>query len=324
MASYKLFIIVLVVPILFGGKAVDKPLFTVNGYGPDKWASIWLLELRSPMRRKVELVTVAQMVGIDESFVFDVEGAILSRDGKNTTYDKLIENLNSPDYVASMVGEYIREIEIDAWSGEVSLESRVVEQGFRSMQLRYGRGEVTKACYLEFFDNVAAEIEVEGLLKLKSPDELIPAAQCLEPDGSSTQVARSILDLSVPILPLQDVLHLTANNQSPIYLDTRETWEFEEGHIPGAQNLKLREIDEESAQDFLEDSLVIAYCVKDFRGYEAARKLRSYGVNAAIMTPHGLRGWIEADLPVEGPRGLPTDQAMAELKRIALNAVEAQ
>ena len=321
---FPVFFLTFLLPLISVGKPYERGLYTLAGTGPDKWASVWLIERYHHSAPKVRIVGHGEISALDKYQLFDVEGAVFQRTGKSTTYASLLSSISPVQLVATLLGDLIHEIEINAWSGEVSLESRVVEQAFRSMQLRYGREAVTKACYLDFFDNVAVEIEIEGLLRLESPDELIPEAQCLESEDSSTQVSKSVIDSSVPTLPLQDILRLIVNNQSPVYIDTRETWEFEEGHIPGAQNLKLREINEKSAQAFLQDSLVIAYCVKDFRGYEAARKLRSYGVNAAIMTPHGLRGWIEADLPVAGPRGMPAEQAMAELKRVALNSVEAQ
>ena len=293
---------------------------TTYGTGPDKWASLWLIT-RFVGGAKVHVILNNSAVS-EEAVSFDVEGSALNRTGERTSYSEIKSFYILNDIITVAIGQILHEIEIGAWSGEVSLESRIVEQGFRNMQLRHGRDKVTKECYLNFFDNVAARIEVEGLLKLASPNDLIPNSDCM--DRKDPWQQEEAFNLAVPTLALLDVLRPMAAGDSPVFIDTRETWEFEEGHIPGAQNLKLREINEESAQTFLKDSLVIAYCVKDFRGYEAARKLRSYGVNAAIMTPHGLRGWIEAGLPVAGPRGLPADKATAELKRVALKSVEAQ
>ena len=294
--------------------------YTSFGTGPDKWASVWYIERK--LSRKVYFSKNYLKISSKRVILFDVEGSELNRTSELTSYEAVTTYFPLEDRAVAFVGKHVHEIEIDAWSGEVSLESRIVEQGFRNMQLRYGREKVTKACYLEFFDKVAARIEIDALLKLASPNDLIPNTKCMDQKDPWQQEV--VFDFAVPTLALPDVLQPIAAGDSPVFIDTRETWEFEEGHIPGAQNLKLREIDEESAQTFLKDSLVIAYCVKDFRGYEAARKLRSYGVNAAIMTPHGLRGWIEAGLPVAGPRGLPADKATAELKRVALKSVEAQ
>jgi len=56
--------------------------------------------------------------------------------------------------------------------------------------------------------------------------------------------------------------------------------------------------------------------VKDFRGYEVAKKLRKQGINAAIMNPYGIKGWIAAGLPVAG-RGLSESEALKQLQDLA-------
>jgi len=188
-------------------------------------------------------------------------------------------------------------------------------QGRFHMQLRHGRESVGKACYVQFFDNVSRHIDNNELANLSSPEKLIPDSDCLSTRKAGEKPA--VLDTAVPTLALKEVLSLTSGRAKPLFLDTRETWEFEEGHIPGAINMKLREINQQSAKSLLMEKTVIAYCVKDFRGYEAARKLRLLGVNAVIMTPHGMRGWIEAGLPVAGSRGKTESIAMSELVHIA-------
>jgi len=292
----------------------EKILYTAPGTGPDKWASIWYLETQAAKELQVKIGSDEALIGKQANELIDVESALLKRTGSSTTYSAIRQAYPSQSPIATVVGKLIQEIEISAWSGDVSLESRIVEQGFRNMQLRYGRDKVSKACYLDFFDNVAVHIKADDLADINSPDSLIPNEACLSGSQSNRGVAKSIY---VQLLPLNDVLGMISRGSGTVFLDTRETWEYEEGHIPGAINMKLREINSQTVNQLRTANTVIAYCVKDFRGYEAARKLRTLGINAAIMTPHGMRGWIEAQLPVAGSRGVSESQGASELQRIA-------
>jgi len=133
--------------------------------------------------------------------------------------------------------------------------------------------------------------------------------------GNNTQVAE---------LDLPTVLATMESKKQLVFIDTREAFEFREGHIPGAINLTLRQIeslDENSTvmQSLVDADLVIAYCVKDFRGFEAARKLRKLGVNAAIMNPYGIKGWRNAGLPIVGSRGLSEPAALTAMQSILLD-----
>ena len=77
-----------------------------------------------------------------------------------------------------------------------------------------------------------------------------------------------------------------------LFIDTREKEEFNEGHIPGAIHLRLVDIDKADLSRLKDYDFVVPYCLKDFRGYEVARKLKSIGFdNVFMMTPSGLRGW---------------------------------
>jgi rhodanese-related sulfurtransferase len=102
-----------------------------------------------------------------------------------------------------------------------------------------------------------------------------------------------------------------------VFVDTRETQEFEESHIPGALNIKLRDIDAQSVAVLKGADLVISYCLKDFRGYEVARKLMHHGVdNSAVMNPHGYVAWRTLGLPIAS-RGGQKAAALARLDSCA-------
>jgi len=153
------------------------------------------------------------------------------------------------------------------------------------------------------------------VLETTSPQALRPEPDCLdvgEPGGSP-----SADGAAVETLPLATTLRRVGDGENVVFVDTRERWEYDEGHIPGAINLRLRDVDEHAAERFADADLVIAYCVKDFRGYEVAKALRGLDVPAAIMTPHGMRGWIAAGLPVAGGEHLSEADGVSAVRRLA-------
>ena len=216
------------------------------------------------------------------------------------------------------MADLVHEIEIDAWRTEPSLESRIVEQGFRGMQIEFGREAVTQDCYVRFFDAVAARID-DGSLADTTPAALRPDPACLEvgaAPGPSVPAGRAVATLD-----LGTTLRRIGDGDRVVFVDTRERFEYDEGHIPGAINLTLRQIGPDVVGRFEDADLVVAYCVKDFRGYEAAKALRALDVPAVIMTPHGMRGWIAAGLPVAGEAGLDEARARTALARLARTAL---
>jgi len=292
------------------GVAQSPEFATSHGYGPDKWASVWLLERAG---HDVYVLESGSSFKPNRQIIFDEMRSKYRRTDSSTTFASLRDQISEYSDGTERIRQFIYEIEIDAFSQTISQEARIVEHGFRGMQLRYGRDQVTKACYLHFFDNVAAAIETDELVSLNSKD-LIPDSSCM--DDKSGMPDEKPISVQVPTLELQAAFESYARKDNIIFVDTRETWEFEEGRIPGAINIKLREV--EGSLDLVREAdLVIAYCVKDFRGYEAARAFRKYGINAAIMKPHGMRGWIEEGLPVAGSKGLPEREALAALQALA-------
>ncbi|UCC80577.1 MAG: rhodanese-like domain-containing protein [Candidatus Zixiibacteriota bacterium] len=89
-----------------------------------------------------------------------------------------------------------------------------------------------------------------------------------------------------------------------IFLDTREEFEYDEGHIAGAINLPFDFWDD--YWEYVEPELdpekeIIAYC----GGFDcelslfAARELKSLGYEKSYIFFGGWNKWVEAGLPVE-------------------------
>ena len=122
----------------------------------------------------------------------------------------------------------------------------------------------------------------------------------------------------VPVSSTAQVLELIKQGKKVVFVDARERREWQEEHIPGAINVSLREVGTLDKRTLGDPDLVVAYCLKDFRGFEVAKALRKAGVGQSlILAELGINGWKKQGLPtvVEGKR---TDsQGMDLLARCA-------
>jgi rhodanese-related sulfurtransferase len=102
----------------------------------------------------------------------------------------------------------------------------------------------------------------------------------------------------VPVASTADVLNLIKQGKKVVFVDAREKQEWREEHIPGAINVSLREVRQLDSRTLGDPDLVVAYCLKDFRGFEVAKALRQSGVHKAlILAELGINGWKRQGLP---------------------------
>jgi len=250
------FFVVLSGMFFFSTSSANNPNIyrTTHGSGPDKWASVWLLERAGVGRVQItEKDNIAEQRGT----WFDVPGALLNRTASSTTMDALMSSLQLNDQYARKLAEIIHDIEIGAWRSERSAESEVVELGFRGLQTRFGRLQPGKRCYSVFFDRVAAALKIGSLSINTNPESLIPDASC------SQLVRKKPLEDLPRELPLVAVLEALANGKEVVFVDTREFDEFSEVRLPQAVHLPLRNINKNIAASLASADLVVAYCVKD-------------------------------------------------------------
>ena len=147
-----------------------------------------------------------------------------------------------------------------------------------------------------------------------SAKALMPAASC-----SDVKSVANTMPL-VTEMPIDNILDAIITGKKVVFLDAREDSEYIESHIPGAINVKLRDVDENVSRRYKDADIVIPYCIKDFRGYEVARALAKYGLNnAVIMRPFGLKGWNTLKLPLAGDKALTEQQAAEKLQQCALD-----
>ena len=98
----------------------------------------------------------------------------------------------------------------------------------------------------------------------------------------------------------EDLLTRVRNGEVTV-LDVRPREEFASGHLPGAINIPLSEL-EARLGEFSPDQIVVAYCRGPYcvLSYDAVARLREHGVRAQRLQD-GYPEWKIAGLPVETP-----------------------
>lgn len=298
----------------------NQQYYTWDGLEPDRWSSIWLLKRHIDPVAEISILPVGAQV--NNATAIATPTAKIKRTHGFSNYENMLKaSSNAGDVGLMRIGKIINEIEISPWSSSTPAVA-VIETQFRELQFKYNRTDVPYECYAGFFDVLysilkdAAVNDSEAYLGALGT-QLDPAYVCQL--SSNTIASKS----NAPVLeyPIAYVLKMINANKNVVFVDTREDDEFDEHHIPGAINLKLREVDASSAKQFENADLVISYCIKDFRGYEVALALSKVGVNnTGIMKPYGLKGWKDMKLPVANGN---TSEATAieALKQRAANGV---
>ncbi|HEY7636025.1 MAG TPA: MBL fold metallo-hydrolase [Gemmatimonadales bacterium] len=102
---------------------------------------------------------------------------------------------------------------------------------------------------------------------------------------------------TIESIPSQDVAEAVASNRAA-FLDVRSLEEWSAGHLPGARNLPLGELDER-LNEVPRDQPVIVHCQSGARAAIAASLLFSRGISNVQQYPGGFGDWVAAGRPVE-------------------------
>ncbi len=267
--------------------------------GIDKWASIWLIKRHIAPSANVVWLPDGED-GSDKGVLFDTEKAFYKRTGQASTFSALVDGFNVEiDFLPEFV-QLVHDVEINYWGPSKLSYSDGVENQFRRLQAEFGQEKTPMACYMAFFDNLEAqmpELQNTGMEELNNLNQLMPDASCSS-EAQREKIPRTKL---VPEWPVETVLKALQQGKQVVFVDVRETEEFDEDHIPGAINLKIRELRDFDINSIANADLVVPYCIKDFRGFEMARLLKQNGIsNVVLMRPYGLKGWMSMGLPTAG------------------------
>lgn len=90
----------------------------------------------------------------------------------------------------------------------------------------------------------------------------------------------------------------------PLVLDVREPGEFAQGHMQGARNIPLAQLEARLAElQKYRDKPVLVYCQTGARARKACAVLKAGQFTALHQLRGGLQAWLEAKLPVSKAQG---------------------
>lgn len=283
---------------------------TWRGIEPDKWATLWLIK----RHLSVDAYFLFNEPGAElpgNAALFGVPAAALRRVKGESMFRRLKRAMQLQGPALEALDQVVHDIEVNIWEAPVHPHSPWFEGIFRQLQARYERDQVPVDCYLALFDAAVALLPRADATPADYQLQLNMRADC---QGLRTPPQRAVAQLD----HLQ-VLREISLGSKVVFVDTREEQEFDEVHLPGALQLRLRDVSRQSIQPLVDADLVIPYCIKDFRGFEVASAMRRLGLRqVATLSPNGLKGWLQAGLPVVRPGESSERQASVDLMRCAM------
>lgn len=99
---------------------------------------------------------------------------------------------------------------------------------------------------------------------------------------------RSLENKEISYKKMQDMIRKDTN---VILLDVRSRQEYEEGHLEGAINMPLYEIDKQRKEKLPDKKhMIIVYCASGHRSKQAKEKLENLGYENVYHLKEGLDG----------------------------------
>ena len=90
------------------------------------------------------------------------------------------------------------------------------------------------------------------------------------------------------------------NRERAVVVDVREPEEFAAGHVTGAKNVPLNELEQKLPSAVKNKSLpLLLICATGARAQRAVATAKKLGYEQAQAVSGGLKSWKEANLPVE-------------------------
>ncbi len=90
-----------------------------------------------------------------------------------------------------------------------------------------------------------------------------------------------------------------SNRSNALFLDIRDTPDYDTGHIPDSVHIPLKQLSERSAElEKYRDRPVIAYCRSGNRSTSAGSALKKLGFENVYNLSGGISAWQSANLPV--------------------------
>ena len=286
-----------------------KKFTTWQGIEPDKWATLWLIK-RYIAPESYFLLVPPNAELPKNAISFGVPDTAIRRANKTSMFRRLQQALGNEAQEIKYIDQIIDDIEVNIWDKPSHPHSLWLEGMYRQMLERYDRDQVPIDCYLMFFDRVAQLATQTDISAKDYLNRLTLLDECPGLVDHSNELVEQIDHLNV--------LREISLGKQVVFIDTREPEEYNENHLPGSKLLLLRNVNEETVKEFLSADLVVPYCVKDFRGFEVAKAMKQLGVKrVATLSPNGLKGWVQAQLPLVKKGKTSNEQAEEKLFQCA-------
>ena len=90
------------------------------------------------------------------------------------------------------------------------------------------------------------------------------------------------------------------NRERAVVVDVREPEEFAAGHVTGAKNVPLKQLEEKLAATVKNKGVpLVLVCATGARAQRAVAMAKKLGYEQAQAVAGGLKSWKDANLPVE-------------------------
>ena len=90
------------------------------------------------------------------------------------------------------------------------------------------------------------------------------------------------------------------NREKAVVVDVSEPDEFAAGHVPGARNVPSGQVEQRLPEVVKNKGVpLLLFCATGARAGRALQVAKKLGYEKAQVVAGGLRGWKEANLPVE-------------------------
>jgi rhodanese-related sulfurtransferase len=107
-------------------------------------------------------------------------------------------------------------------------------------------------------------------------------------------------------MPVDELYHRRAENEPLQIVDVRRPGEYAAGHVPGAINLTLSHLENDSVK-LAPDQPTAVICASGYRSSAATSILERHGFTEVYNIVGGTNGWASAGFPIEKPSdGSPT------------------
>lgn len=113
-----------------------------------------------------------------------------------------------------------------------------------------------------------------------------------------TLAANAADDYLSPAVSSADLLALLGTPQAPQVIDLRAPAEFGAGHVPGAVNIPLQDL-EDRLGEVGNDNGVLIYCINGSRTRQAEPVLYGNAIDNVYHLDGTFQAWLQGKYPVE-------------------------